>query len=184
MVSCMGTVGLKTANSGQKPLGVTFLIGEMNMKGFTLIELLVVVLIIGILSSVALPQYQKAVMKSRTAEAWVNLKNLNMAVNAYCLENPGAYESYVSGSNESLPIDVTNSKNFNYRGWIQCSHTNPHDIMANWQGGGGYSFSLGINPRTGSRSCNGNSCKDIGFVNYISNNDDICLCGGSCYYAN
>lgn len=38
---------------------------KQNKKGFTLIEVLVVVLIIGILTSIALPQYQKSVMKSR-----------------------------------------------------------------------------------------------------------------------
>ena len=51
----------------------------MNKKGFTLIELLVVVLIIGILSSVALPQYTKAVEKSRAAQVWPILKAINDA---------------------------------------------------------------------------------------------------------
>ena len=184
MVSCMGAVGLKTANSGQKPLGVTFLIGEMKMKGFTLIELLVVVLIIGILSSVALPQYQKAVLKSRTSEAWVNLKNINTAVNEYCLENPSVYVHFDSAS---LVIDVKNSKNFSYFGTIDCGSYPFHHIMASWRGGGGYDLFLGIHPQTGRRSCMGSSCKDLGFTKYAptdsTSHSDICLCGSSCYYA-
>ena len=147
------------------------------MKGFTLIELLVVVLIIGILASVALPQYQKAVLKSRTAEAWVNLKNLNMAGNAYCLENPSGY-----ATKADLVVDVQHSKNFNYNGEAACSN---NDVYFSASYRNSPSFLLYLHPKTGRRSCMGDGCKDIGFTKSTSDSN-ICVCAvgpTSCYYA-
>ncbi len=64
-----------------------------NKQAFTLIELLVVVLIIGILAAVALPQYQKAVFKSRFTQMQVVLNAYTKAVDVYILANGFPQES-------------------------------------------------------------------------------------------
>jgi prepilin-type N-terminal cleavage/methylation domain-containing protein len=58
---------------------------HVNKKAFTLIELLVVVLIIGILAAIALPQYLKAVEKSRASEALINIRAIERAQELHVL---------------------------------------------------------------------------------------------------
>jgi prepilin-type N-terminal cleavage/methylation domain-containing protein len=61
-----------------------------NKKAFTLIEMLVVVVIIGILAAIALPQYQKSILKSQFAEMEIATNNWIKELELYYLVN-GSY---------------------------------------------------------------------------------------------
>lgn len=78
-------------------------------RGFTLIELLVVVLIIGILASVAVPQYTKAVEKSRTAGVIQKVKSLQNSVDMYLLANdwPTVQFTNLSGTSGRENLDIS-----------------------------------------------------------------------------
>lgn len=65
------------------------------LRGFTLIELLVVVLIIGILSAIALPQYEMAVAKTRVSQILVRMNALKTGMVSYFLAN-GVYPEDVT----------------------------------------------------------------------------------------
>lgn len=70
-------------------------------SAFTLIELLIVVLIIGILSAIALPQYQVAVAKAHLAQAFITARAIKDAEEVYYLAN-GQYTTHL----DELSLDV------------------------------------------------------------------------------
>lgn len=63
---------------------------QKHKRGFTLIEVLVVVLIIAILAAVAVPQYQKAVAKSRFVQTMTVTRTIYNSALQYYLAN-GVY---------------------------------------------------------------------------------------------
>lgn len=60
---------------------------DRGRHGFTLVEMLIVVLIIGIVSSIALPHYQQVLLKARAAEAIGNMDAIRVAAYNYFLDN-------------------------------------------------------------------------------------------------
>ncbi len=126
-----------------------------NKQAFTLIELLVVVLIIGILAAVALPQYQKAVIRSRLSALKHLVQAIAQSEESYYLAN-GSYSSSFEELDIELPTPLNYStENVSYQGaaggyhyvnydWGNCfiyrtaDDSNAHAACQNTDAGIGY----------------------------------------------
>lgn len=126
-----------------------------HRQGFTLIELLVVVLIIGILASVALPQYQKAVAKTNLSQADVIVDAGKKNVDLYTLSNgyPASGQVFLTGSNgESefdMPGDCSAGRMCKVGNWNTIVRVTPEsaEVIISWNKSGGvfpegFSFAL------------------------------------------
>lgn len=76
---------------------------KLNKKGFTLIELMIVVVIIGILASIAIPQFLRYQLKSKTSEAPRNIGAIRTNEEAFSAK----WGNYVSASNAPASVPGT-----------------------------------------------------------------------------
>jgi len=76
--------------------------GVEKEGGFTLIELLVVIAIIGVLASIAIPQYSNYKANAFDRRAWADLANVALAEAAYFADQ----NSYVACDHTSCPSDL------------------------------------------------------------------------------
>ncbi len=104
-----------------------------STQAFTLIELLVVVLIIGILAAVALPQYQKAVEKSRATQAITLIKSVYQATENYYLAN-GTWPT----SFDELSVDIPWTGTVTAAGGATDSRSNQDWSLELYTGGSAY----------------------------------------------
>lgn len=78
-------------------------------RGFTLIELMIVMTVIGILASIAIPSYQRSVIKARESVLMEDLYQMRRAIDSYFVDH-GKYPESLEALAEAkylrgIPVD-------------------------------------------------------------------------------
>ncbi len=91
-------------------------------KGFTLIELMIVVAIIGILAAIAIPNFLRFQLKSKSSEGKVNIAAIRTAEESYLAEFGSyvvavAHPAAVPGATKDPFVVITPGADFDQLGW-------------------------------------------------------------------
>ena len=141
------------------------------MKGFSLIELLTVVIIVGILSAIALPQYTKAVEKSRATEAVTLGKAIVDAQNRSLDAFPNDPVNVESALDIALPqegawLDKQTYVTSNFK------YTLEDDGVRITRNGNAFTLFMGNNDATADNWCDGSICGAMGSMGFKLKSQD------------
>lgn len=122
---------------------------KKKSDGFTLIELIVAVAIIGILTTVALPNYQRYVVRSNRVAAQAAMMDLANREQQYLLANR-AYTNSLTTLGYVTPSEVSSKYSFSDTGNIALSQYLDASCAVQTDTGTAPSFVITFSPITGS----------------------------------
>ncbi len=112
-------------------------------RGFTIIEIMVVVVIIGILASIALFQYNKIIDKAKIVSLKANMHSLEISIELYATDNGGNYPSNsdTTGLGEYLFKNIKNPYD-NSPHWLTTSDPAEIGEVLLWTDAAGSHYSI------------------------------------------